>query len=153
MLRLGKKYKDLNQKEIELYVQNLSTEHTNKNAIIDEMDKKIGQLLHTGQEPIYQLTVFEPLINFHANLTSDYSSLENSLNSLHQANNNELSVFEPELLLPMPVTLDIETTEFLTPFPFIIETPTINPMFNTKDILVSILNEAGKADANKLKVS
>lgn len=152
MERLIKKLKDLNQNELEDYVKKLHEENPNDKPLIKEMDKKVGQMLNTGQEPVCQLLHFETYEETRIAYLDHYVPLIDCLKGAYLTKCEKASEFIPELLIPSPDTLEIEPNDMLTPFPFIVEMPALNPSFNIKELLVDILDDAGKADINKLKV-
>lgn len=143
----------MNQNELEIYVKKLNEQNNNLNGTIDEMDKKINQLLATGQEPTCQLIYFEPYMDPSIVYSDEFVPLIDTLKGAYLTNCKNGSYYYPEMMLPLPVCSDIETHNFLTPFPFTVEMPVLNPTFKTKELLVDILEEAGKADSNKLKVT
>jgi len=153
MERLFKKLKDFNQNELEEYVKKLKEDTSNDGPIIDEMDKKINQMLNSGQMPVYQLIHFETYEDPRLVYSDHYVPLADCLKGAYLTRCKQGSEFTSEMMIPVPTTIDIKTTDFLTPFPFIVEMPTLNPTLKVKDILVDILDEAGKADSNKLKVT
>ena len=153
MLRLIKKLKDLNQTELEAHVKKLQEENPNNSAIIDEMDKRVGLMLNAGQDPVQQLMHFDTFENPRLAYLDHYVPLTDCLKGAYLTKCKQAGEFSSEMLIPIPTTLEIETCDFLTPFPFIVEMPSLNPTFKVKEMLVEILDEAGKADTNKLKVT
>lgn len=113
----------------------------------------MSQLLPTGQEPKRQLLHFESFGDSREAYTDNFIPLTDSLKGAYLTKCKSASEFSADILLPMPTTLDIDLSHLLTPFPFTVEMLTMNPEFKIKELLVEILDEAGTADSNRLKVS
>ena len=146
------KLKELNQNEVESYVKKLQEEHPNLNPAIDEMDKKMVQTLATGQLHAYQLTHFESYEDHRMAYLDHYIHLIDVLKGVYLTRCKKAGEYSAEMMIPLPSTFEIETSNLLTPFPFSVEMVSLNPTFRVKELLVEILDDAGNADSNKLKV-
>jgi len=122
-------------------------------STLDGIDKKLSQLLNSGQEPIYQLIHCDTYENSYSAYQDNYLPQTDCLKGIYLTKCQKGSVLFPELLIPLPSALDIESEHLLTPFPLIIEAPALNPVFKIKEMLVDILDDAGRADSNNLKVT
>lgn len=153
MLRWDKKVKELNQNELEDYVRKLQEETPDIGPLVDEVDKKVGQMLPTGQEPICQLMYYEPYTDPRLAYSDHYAPIADCVRGMYLTRCKHVSEFYADMLIPLPSVIDTEASSLLTPFPFTVEMPALNPAFRSKELLVDILDEAGNADSNRLKVS
>lgn len=146
------KLKDLNQNELEAYVKKMQEDNPSITHVFDEMDKKMAQILTSGQLLAHQLLHFESYEDPRLAYQDHYIPLINILKGVYLTSCKKAGEHSAEILIPLPSTFEIETSNFLTPFPFTVEMLSLNPTFKVKDLLVDILDDAGNADPNKLNV-
>ena len=59
----------------------------------------------------------------------------------------EFTKYESDYLLPDPEIEPFDSEELLTPFPFFLEQPTLNPCVRKKNVAKDLLNRAGNLDS------
>jgi len=61
-------------------------------------------------------------------------------------------VYESEDILPLPSTITLDTDCFLTPFPFIVEAPTLNPNLDYSNMFNRVIQDTGAITDSMHKV-
>jgi len=116
-------------------------------AIIAEIQK----LSKTGPEiPFSGVYVFKN-DTYPEPLFEDYSEINNILNDLKTLGLSDNLNSRPDILIPIPAELPTEIDEFLTPFPFIVESPLLNPNLPYSQIANEMIKNCAKLNANEIK--
>ena len=118
--------------------------------------REIDQALETGPNSNAGVTV--PLYNLEESLAStDFSLREYSIEDLNQIEVlfkelGNLFEYSPQEMIPLPTTIPVTDSELLTPFPFVVEAPTLDVELNFAETLNKLLENTSVVNDNIHKV-
>lgn len=118
----------------------------------EEVDKKITQLVHSSKDIHFDLLYVNKMADKRGFVVDNGVCVQEILLDIYATSLRDGSEYEPELILPLPTALEVDSHHLLTPFPVTVEALALSPNFNCKDLLIQILDQIGFADSNELRV-
>ena len=133
--------------ELEGYIGRLNGDRAN---IVVNVEKTLGKMNDVSPLPVYELAVLGPVENDRVYIDS-FRSMKEGLKRV-EVLGNEIVNCSPEMLLPLPDVIELGANDFLTPFPILVEMPTLNLSNDIGSMLPVLLDNVGNSDPEKLKV-
>ena len=110
------------------------------------------KLLKAGPEPTLPAVFLFREADFSKNSFENYSETGEILSEVRALGDSEELSLKIDYLLPIPVELSIEVDDFLTPFPFILEAPILNPHLPYSTMVNEMVRNCSKLSENEVGV-
>ena len=134
----AKQVRDMSRAELDAHVAALR--QSTAPIVADEMERRVASAALVGAEPKMELLLGE----------GGEGDSRAALLELHCGVLRDAAEYTPELLLPLPTVLGVETVHLLTPFPLVVEAPALAPIPPCRELLCRILDRAGTASPSEL---
>lgn len=118
--------------------------------------KELTQIIETGADVSYNITI--PLYFLEEKLSqSEYSLRKYNIEDLNKIESlfDKLDIlidYNPQEMIPLPDIVALNATDFLIPYPFIVEAPTLNVNIDFADTLNKIIGQTINYNDNINKV-
>ena len=130
----------MDMRELEAHIAKVEAE-SGGGRMAEDVERKMAQAAHSTERLHYDLVC-----------VAEGEGVEAAL-ELYGSALRDASEYLAEPLLPLPSTVDVDSTQLLVPFPLVVEAPALSPAFDAAALLTGILDRAGTADANLSAVS